>query len=152
MDDVKKSLFYRLLLGFGAGILIGGAFLFISRATEYPMDDTGAWEIVKTLFFCGLYGSAGLCAMILYKIDSLSLVIATAVHFFVVMAGLFLLGLALDWDFDSAMAISIFSAYVLIFIFVWSITYFIGKGRVREMNMNLQLWKLFQAEPRYTEK
>ena len=141
MSDIKKSLFRRLLLGFVCGILIGIGFLLIAKVTDQPMDDIAAGEIIKEMICCGLYGSACLCAMILYKIDSLSLVLATGIHFLVVMAGLFLLGLALGWEFDSTFVISIFIAYFLIFILNWSIMYLVGKSRVRKMNMDLNLWK-----------
>ena len=141
MSDIKKSLFRRLLLGFVCGILIGIGFLLIAKVTDQPMDDIAAGEIIKEMICCGLYGSAFLCAMILYKIDSLSLVLATGIHFLVVMAGLFLLGLALGWEFDSVFVISIFIAYFLIFILNWVIMYLVGKSRVRRMNMDLNLWK-----------
>ena len=141
MSDIKKSLFRRLLLGFVCGILIGIGFLLIAKVTDQPMDDIAAGEIIKEMICCGLYGSACLCAMILYKIDSLSLVLATGIHFLVVMAGLFLLGLALGWEFDSTFVISIFIAYFLIFILNWGVMYLVGKSRVRRMNMDLNLWK-----------
>ena len=141
MSDIKKSLFRRLLLGFICGILIGIGFLLIAKVTDQPMDDIAAGEIIKEMICCGLYGSACLCAMILYKIDSLSLVLATGIHFLVVIAGLFLLGLALGWEFDSVFVISIFIAYFLIFILNWVIMYLVGKSRVRRMNMDLNLWK-----------
>ncbi len=141
MSNIKKSLFRRLLLGFVCGILIGIGFLLIAKVTDHPMDDIAAGEIIKEMICCGLYGSACLCAMILYKIDNLSLVLATGIHFLAVMAGLFLLGLALGWEFDSAFVISIFIAYFLIFILNWSIMYLVGKSRVRKMNMDLNLWK-----------
>jgi multisubunit Na+/H+ antiporter MnhG subunit len=57
------------------------------------------------------------------------------------MAGLFLLGLALGWEFDSTFVISIFIAYIFIFVLNWVIMYLIGKSRVRRMNMDLNLWK-----------
>ncbi|MCR5791490.1 MAG: DUF3021 domain-containing protein [Lachnospiraceae bacterium] len=141
MSGMKKSLFRRLLLGFVCGILIGIGFLLISKAQNHPMEDTGTGEIIKEMLFCGLYGSACLCAMILYKIDSLSLVLATGIHFLVVMAGLFLLGLGLGWAFDSTFVLYIFIAYILIFILSWSIMYLVGKSRVRRMNRDLYLWK-----------
>ena len=141
MSDIKKSLFRRLLLGFICGILIGIGFLLIAKVTDHPMADIAAGEIIKEMICCGLYGSACLCAMILYKIDSLSLVLATGIHFLVVMAGLFLLGLVLGWEFNSVFVVSIFIVYILIFILSWVIMYLVGKSRVRRMNMDLNLWK-----------
>ena len=105
------------------------------------MDDMAAGEIIKEMICCGLYGSACLCAMILYKIDSLSLVLATGIHFLVVMAGLFLLGLVLGWEFNSVFVVSIFIVYILIFILSWVIMYLVGKNRVSRMNRDLHLWK-----------
>ena len=145
MTDIKKNLFLRFLLGFFAGMIIGGAFLLVSRAFDYQMDEETPWSIAESLICCGLYGSASVCAMILYKLDSISRVIATAIHFFVVMAGLFLLGLAMGWEFDTAIIRYIFISYILIFILSWIIMYMVGKNRIRKMNRDLQQWKFFQS-------
>ena len=116
MINIKKSLFYRFLLGYGLGIIIGGVIFLVSKDMNYPMEELKAWDVIKGMLCCGLYGAASLCGMILYKLDSVSLVIATAIHFFIVMAGLFLLGLSMGWKFDTVLVHYIFAAYLLIFI------------------------------------
>ena len=147
MINIKKSLFYRFLLGYGLGIIIGGVIFLISKGMNSPVEKLKTWDMIRGMLCCGLYGAASLCGMILYKLDSVSLVIATAIHFFIVMAGLFLLGLSLGWKFDTALVRYIFAAYLLIFILCWVTMYLVGKRRVRKMNRDLQQWKSMKQKP-----
>lgn len=151
MTDIKKNFFLRFLLGFVAGMLIGGIFMLVSRAFDYRIDEETPFSIVWSLICCGLYGSASVCAMMLYKLDSISLVIATTIHFFVVMAGLFLLGLAMGWTFDTVLIQYIFVSYILIFILSWIFMYLVGKNRIRKMNRDLQQWKSIQSKIKENE-
>lgn len=146
MTDIKKNLFLRFLVGFGLGMIIGAAFLLAFKAFDYQMDGETPGSITRSLICCGLYGAASVCTMILYKFDSISLLIATAIHFFVVMAGLFLLGLAFGWEFDTVLIRYIFVSYIIIFILSWSIMFFVGKSRVQKMNRDLERWKSFRRE------
>ncbi len=146
MTDIKKKLLLRFLIGFCAGMIIGGVIWMVSKPYASQMEEETPWRIAWELICCGLYGSASVCAMILYKLDSISRVFATAIHFFVVMAGLFLLGLAMGWEFDTAIIRYIFISYILIFILSWIIMYMVGKNRIRKMNRDLQQWKSFQSK------
>ena len=146
MNDLKKSLVYRFLLGFGLGMLIGAVFLLLSGGIGNSGEKMELWAVLRCLAFCGLYGSASVCGMILYKIDSISLVSATAVHFLIVIAGLFLLGLSLGWQFDQAFVLIVLISYVFVFALSWLVMYLIGKSRARKMNMDLQQWKAMQSE------
>ena len=148
MTDIKKNLLLRFLIGFCAGMVIGVSILMASKAFGFQMDEETPWSIALALICCGLYGSASVCTMILYKIDSISLLIATAIHFFVVMTGLLLLGLAMGWEFDTAIIRYVFVSYILIFILSWIIMYMVGKNRIRKMNRDLQQWKSFQSKTR----
>lgn len=144
MTDIKKNLFLRFIIGFGAGMIIGGVIWMASESFGFQMDEETPLRIAWELICCGLYGAASVCTMILYKLDSISRVIATAIHFFVVMTGLFILGLVMGWEFDAAIIRYIFVSYILIFILSWIIMYMVGKNRIRKMNRDLQQWKSFQ--------
>ena len=145
MNEIKKSLILRFLTGLILGMIIGAIILIVSGELNdsYRAADTG--EVIKCLVSCGLYGAICTCAMILYKIDSISLVYATAIHFLTVMAGLYVLGLILGWDFNDTMIFAVFISYMIIFIVSWIIIFLAGKRKVTKMNEDLQQWKAYRS-------
>ena len=145
MNEIKKSLTLRFLTGLVLGMIIGAIILIVSGELNDSYRAADIEEVIKCLVSCGLYGAICTCAMILYKIDSISLVYATAIHFLTVMAGLYVLGLVLGWDFNDTMVFAVFMSYMIIFIVSWIIMFLAGKRKVAKMNEDLQQWKAYRS-------
>ena len=144
MNEIKKKLFRKLLIGFITGSFIGAGFLLLGGSWEEYLNNPP--ETIRILVCCGIYGSICIGATILYGIDKVSLLMATLVHYLVVLIGLLLLGISLDWKFNDIRVWSIFVAYTIIFIVNWNIMYLIGKRRAAQMNRDLQRWKSYQIK------
>lgn len=148
MNDMVKKLLIKSVLGFCSGILLGVLFLLPSGSLDSCMGFTGAWATILYLICCGSYGMAVMAGMIFYDIEHYSLLHATATHFIVMIAGLFLLGFSLGWDLNDVIAWLIFAGYIVIFIIVWLFMYLYAKRRVKKMNKNLQRWKDVHPKPK----
>jgi hypothetical protein len=78
--------------------------------------------------------------------DQISILHATIIHYIIVMAGLFLLGISFDWNFSNGWVWSIFASYTAGFFMTWYISYLKGKKKARQMNENLKKWKEAQKK------
>lgn len=145
MNEIKMNLILRFLTGLVLGMIIGSIILIVSGELNDPYRAADTGEAIKCLVSCGLYGAICTCVMILYKIDSISLVYATALHFLTVMAGLYVLGLVLGWDFNDTMVFAVFISYMIIFIVSWIVMFYSGKRKVTKMNEDLQQWKAYRS-------
>lgn len=151
MNEIKKSLMLRFLIGFILGMIIGALFYIVAGVLDASFQTAEVGDIIICLISCGIYGAVCTCAMILYKIESISLVYATAIHFLIVMGGLYVLGLVLGWEFDNTIVMMIFMSYLLIFIISWNIMYYVGKRKAKKMNKTLQEWKAYREKTKGKE-
>ena len=92
MNEIKKKLFRKLLIGFIVGAFIGAGFLLLGGSLEEYINNLP--ETIRILVCCGIYGSICIGATILYRLDKISLLMATLGHYLVVMIGLLLLGIS----------------------------------------------------------
>lgn len=141
MSGFIQKIIWRAMLGFVLGILFGATMMFLQSAPETYLGQTGAFALLLYLICCGLYAAIVWVGTVLYDIERLSLFLATAIHFLVMIIGLLLLGYSFGWSVDDVVVWIIFAVYAGIFIIVWLAVYFSTKRRVDKMNRNLAQWK-----------
>ena len=101
MNDLKRSFCFRLLLGFVLGLMAGGGFILLWRTPDVFWGMTGYRAVTAYLIYCGVFGAASIGGTILYEIDDNNPFRATAIHFVIILGGLFLLFLSLGMRLDS---------------------------------------------------
>ncbi len=141
MSEMRYVFLRKVIIGFAVGLLIGAAIMVVWQALGYPQDTAGTGEIIRALVCCGLYGSACIGGMLLYRCERVSLLCATLLHLLIVMVGLFLLGLALGWQYDQGQVWYLFVAYAIVFFINWSVMYLIGRRRAHRLNGYLRQCK-----------
>ncbi len=144
MNETVRKLLLKALIGFVLGIVIGAVFVVLAGKAGAYLADPGRAAV--RLICCGLYGAGCLGGTVLYRMDQISILHATIIHYIIVMAGLFLLGISFDWNFSNGWVWSIFASYTAGFFMTWYISYLKGKKKARQMNENLKKWKEAQKK------
>ena len=144
MNETVRKLILKALIGFVCGIVIGAVFVVLAGRTGVYLANPG--KAAVRLICCGLYGTGCLGGTVMYRMDQMSILLATIIHYIIVMAGLFLLGLSFNWNFSSGWVWSIFASYTAGFFMTWYISYLKGKKKARQMNENLKKWKEAQKK------
>ncbi len=139
MNETVKKLLRKALIGFVLGMTIGAVFVVLAGKAGAYLVAPG--KAAVRLICCGLYGAGCLGGIALYRMDQISLLLATIIHYIIVMAGLLLLGLSFNWNFSNGWVWLIFVAYTTGFFMIWYISYLKGKKKARQMNEDLRKWK-----------
>lgn len=146
MNETARKLLLKALIGFALGVVIGVVFVVLAGKAGAYLAYPG--KATVRLISCGLYGAGCLGGTVLYRMDQISILHATIIHYIIVIAGLFLLGLSFNWNFSSGWVWSIFASYTAGFFMTWYISYLKGKKKARQMNENLKKWKEAQKKAR----
>ena len=147
MNDLKRSFCFRLLLGFVLGLMAGGGFILLWRTPDVFWGMTGYRAVTAYLIYCGVFGAASIGGTILYEIDDNNPFRATAIHFVIILGGLFLLFLSLGMRLDSIGLWVFISVCIAVFCMIWLIIWFHDKRRIQKMNEDLQKWKELHHKP-----
>ena len=150
MSEIRKKLILKILVGFVCGIAVGAFFLIGAGKIDSYLQNPG--KMFRACICCGLYGAACIGGTILYRIEQISILKATVIHYLLVIVGLFLLGLSFNWDYSNIGVWSIFIAYTFGFYLSWNIMYLIGRRRARMMNRDLMIWKESLEKPEQKNK
>ena len=133
-------------IGFLVGVLAGNLIIWLSGASGGLMispeliarvgSETGAMA-VQTLTM-GLYGAVCMGGMMLYRVESWSLALSTAVHYLMIAVLFVLMDRALCWNDSSKTILLIELIQLVAFVFIWLIIYLRYKSEVRSLNEELK--------------
>ena len=122
-------------LGYAAGIVIGVIIFLCNASRNFA-------EALPYILLSGIPGAVAMGSAVIYEIEKWSIARATATHFLITFAGLYLVGFALEWFRFGEPVFWIFTGTMIAAYFlVWLVQYLAWKRQVRKMNEGLQKWK-----------
>lgn len=148
---MKRTLIYRILLGFPLGVFIGYAITIILSlvyADGYyspcvpSLSETFGNQINAVLFqavLCGILGASFAAASLIWEKESWSMLKQTSIYFIVTSLSMMPVAYFTHWMEHSLAGFLIYYLiFIAIFIVMWVVQYFIWRNKIKSLNHKLK--------------
>ena len=150
MNNIKKKILARVLIGIPTGIAIGylitiaisvgsgeGSYYSCVPALIDTMGNEIRAVILQTAL-CALLGAVSCASSIIWQMEDWSLVKQTGIYFILLSAAMMPIAYATYWMDHSLIGfLSYFGVFTGIFLVIWLWQYLIGRYNVKKLNAKL---------------
>ena len=123
-----------VLIAFAIAFFSGEEMVFYSGLLLSRMGGNASVATAVNILVCGLYGSACMMGTAFYDIERWPLLLATVLHYLIVVLGSLVCSWFLGWGGRFADWLIIGGIQTVIFFLIWLCMYLKFKAQVRELN------------------